>query len=172
MSSTTEEKECMGVGEEFSRVTQDRYAEELAEKSSEIEREGIFGGTCQRWRRRSIPVRDKNSKLGADLLAWDGEPDIARIAVVNQGRMWSVDQPSCGQSWGECSPLVEGAVRVPGIEKWRGDFSGISYVIGLFNIDCTAQDFYLSSSLSVLSTQSGRNYGYKRIEGIGKSVPR
>jgi hypothetical protein len=89
-----------------------------------------------------------------DLLAWDGEPDISKIAVVNQGWMWSVDQPSCGQSWGECNLQVEGAVRVPGIEKWRGDFSGISYVIGPFNIDCIAQDFYLSSSISVLSTQS------------------
>jgi hypothetical protein len=95
-SSTTEEKERGEVGKEFSRGTQDRYAEELAEKLSEIEREGIFGGTCQRWRRGSIPGRDKNSKVGVDLLASKGKPDISKIAVVNQGRMWSVDQPSCG----------------------------------------------------------------------------
>jgi hypothetical protein len=147
-------RECVDVGEEFSRGTQDRYAEELAEKLSEIEREGIFGRSSQKWRRRSIPGRDKNSKVGVDLLAWKGRPDISKIGVVNQGPTRSIDQQSCGQSSGECNPLVEGAVRVPGIEKWREGFRGISYVIGLFNIDCTAQDFYLSCSIFVLSTQS------------------
>jgi hypothetical protein len=154
MSSATEERECGEVGKEFSRGTQDRYAEEVVEKLSEIERKGIFGRIYQRLRHRSIPGRDKNSKVGVDLLAWKGKPAISKIAVVNQGRMWSVDQQSCGQSWGDCNPLVEGAVRVPGIEEWRGGFSGISYVIGLFDIDCTAQDFCVSSSISVLSKQS------------------
>jgi hypothetical protein len=98
MSSTTEERECGEVGEEFSRGTHDRYAEEVAEKLSEIEREGIFGATCQRWRRRSIPRRARNSEVVVDLLAWNGKPDISKIAAVNRGRMWSVDRRSCGQS--------------------------------------------------------------------------
>jgi hypothetical protein len=92
MSSTTEEKECGEVGKESSRGTQDRCAEGVAEKLSEIEREGISRRTCRTWRRGSIPGSDKNSKVGVDLLAWKGKPDISKIAVVNQGRMWSVDQ--------------------------------------------------------------------------------
>jgi hypothetical protein len=93
MSSTTEQKECGEVGKELSRDTQYRYAEEVAEKLSEIEREGIFEETSQRWRRRSIPGRDKNLKIGAALLAWKGKPDISKIAVVNQEQIRSVDRP-------------------------------------------------------------------------------
>jgi hypothetical protein len=129
-------------------------------------REGIFGGTCQRWRRRSVPGRDRNSRLGVDLLAWNGEPDISKIAVVNQGRIRSVDQPSCGPSWCDCDPLAGGVVRVPGIEQWRGGFGRIREVIDPFNIDCDRSKFLCRSRFLWVPGKSVQVGLSKRMEGI------